>query len=242
MTPEQRIRALELEAKARGRAQASGAMQPVQAAEPEDPQPVGGVQDVFGPLKRDDTGQLFIEPMQNSGFLEAVDQDFGTDLQGTFETNKPWGQRGGWNKLLTAIPSAVDTILPDDPGGAVLGGLRDAAVGTLTLPADIVSAMGSDVYQPTADFIRKNVPEFRQDDGAGKVMQTVTQYAAPGAKGGKAGLDLMTDLKLRQSRPNRRKSSRRADRRRGGRCCRHRPERCVHAGRPVSVRPDRHPA
>lgn len=160
----------------------------------EDPIPVAGedpadsgVQDILGPLKRDATGQLFLEPSPDVGLLGAVDKSLGTDLQGTFETNKPWTERGGWNKLLTAVPSAVDSILPDDPGGAVLGGLRDAAVGAATLPADLVSYFGSDVYQPTADSIRKNVPEFRQDDTAGKVMQTVTQYAVPGAKGAQLG-------------------------------------------------------
>lgn len=162
------------------------AEKPLPAAD-EMPAADDGVTDILGPLKRDATGQLFLEPTPNPGFLEALDHDLGTDLQGTFETDKPWSERGGWNKLLTAVPSAVDAILPDDPGGAFLGGLRDAAVGAATLPADVASYFGSDVYQPTADFIRKNVPEFRQDDTAGKVMQTITQYAAPGAKGAQLG-------------------------------------------------------
>lgn len=148
-------------------------------------------EDILGPIKREgSTGQIFIEPTQAPGFLDAIQHDTGVDTSKMFDHDKPWLDRSAGNMALTAVPELLDAITPDDPGGMVLGGLRDAAVGAITAPADIASALGSDVYQPTADFIRKNIPEFRQNDAAGKIGQTITQYAAPAAGGAKIATGL----------------------------------------------------
>lgn len=122
-------------------------------------------EDVFGPLKRDSTGQLFIEPQPQHDILP------------------PWDERGTAMKVATAPLEAADAVIPDDPGGMVLGGLRNAAVGALTLPADALTMAGVPGYDKVSEDIKHFVPEFRQADTAGKIGQAVTQFAAPGAKG-----------------------------------------------------------
>lgn len=88
-----------------------------------------------------------------------------------------------------SVPVGLGNFLinkADDFARPVLGGIRNAVVGAVTAPADIVSALGSDVYQPVAEAIRQNVPQVRQQGTGGEIMQAVTQYAPPAVMG--AGL------------------------------------------------------
>jgi hypothetical protein len=145
-----------------------------------EPEPEPATSDVFDPIglkRQDDTGQLFFEsPDTPPAYKDYSPEEY---------EQAPFLERRATDVLRTA-----DAIIPDDIGSSFLGGIRDAAVGALTLPADVASHFGSDAYQPTAEFIRRNVPEFRRPgkDTAGDIAQTVIQYAGPGAKGGQLGV------------------------------------------------------
>lgn len=124
--------------------------------------PDAGSEKILGPLRRETaTGQLFFEP-------ESAQM-----------------QRLGIKDEPGMLGRLGDAIMPDDPGGAVLGGLRNAAVGLLTAPADVLGHFGVKPYAEIAQGIRRAVPEFRQSDAAGNVLQAGTQYIAPAAGGAK---------------------------------------------------------
>lgn len=118
------------------------------------------ISSMFG-LKREPSGQTYFEapPPLPTGLDEvSLPVGFGNDLL---------NMGGGMARPL-------------------VGGVRNALVGAATLPADIASAFGSDVFQPTAEAIRENIPQVRQSGILGEIGQIVAQYAAPA----KIGADL----------------------------------------------------
>lgn len=73
----------------------------------------------------------------------------------------------------------------------VVGGVRNLVVGLATLPADVISGLGSDYYQPQAEFIRENIPQVRQSSPLAEAGQAVTQYALPAGAAANAMPKLM---------------------------------------------------
>jgi len=120
---------------------------------------------ILGPLYQEPSGQTYLD------FYKGQEQpDPGRPLGGPLEL------------AANTVGGAVQSV--GNLAGAVAGGLRNAAVGIATAPADIISALGSDKYQPLAEGMRNYVPEIRQPNAASELVQTGTQYIPAALYGG----------------------------------------------------------
>lgn len=122
------------------------------------------------------------EPMPQTD--EIVSSMFGLKREPTGQTYFDAPEKGLVEALSTeSLPMALDDI-----GGAIarpiVGGVRNAGVGLLTLGPEI---LGMDKQ---ADQIRNAIPEVEQSNWVGDLVQAVTQYAAPG----KVGADIVGGL------------------------------------------------
>jgi len=154
------------------------------------PLPPGFTLDTVAPPKM---GNI---PAPPPGFtLDTVTPPQNTDVMGGFMQRRPDGQLvipknnriepdlGGMSLPEYLGRGIVNT--GEDVARALTGGFRNILAAGVTLPDDIAQALGDEPSQ-SIDSFTKNLPIVEQNNWAGDVGQTITQYATPAV--GAAGL------------------------------------------------------
>lgn len=115
------------------------------------------------------------EPMPQTD--EMVSSMFGLKREPSGQTYFEAPEKGLIEALSTeSLPMA---LLPGAIARPIVGGVRNAGVGLLTLGPEL---LGMDKQ---ADQMRNAIPEVEQSNWVGDLVQAITQYAAPGAAGAK---------------------------------------------------------